>query len=91
MTLACETVLTAHVDDCAECDAALAGELVECARYADGVGAETTECGERLPAVRGGSRIVERRTGVDCGSCTAKLGTEQPEGVTCLRAACGAL
>jgi hypothetical protein len=91
VTLACETVLTAHVDDCTECDAALAGELVECARYADGAGAEAIECGARLPAVRGAARVVERRTGVDCGSCTAKLGTERPEGVTCLRAACGAL
>jgi hypothetical protein len=91
VTLSCETVRTAHVDDCAECDAALAGELVECARYADSAGAETVECGERLPAVRGASRVVERRTGVDCGSCTTKLGTERPEGVTCLRAACGAL
>jgi hypothetical protein len=91
VTLSCETVLAAHVDDCAECDAALAGELVECARYADGAGVETVECGERLPAVRGASRVVERRTGVDCGSCRAKLGTERAEGVTCLRAACGAL
>lgn len=81
----------ARVDDCAECEAAFAGALVECARYRDGTGAESTACGPGLPARRGRARVVDRRTGLDCGSCLAKLGAAPALGVSCLRAACGPL
>lgn len=91
IVLPCETVATAHVDECTECEAAFSGELIECALYRNGAGAQATACGDDLPASRGEGRVVERRTGLDCGSCLAKLGSEPAPGVTCLRASCGPL
>jgi hypothetical protein len=86
--LPCPTVRTARVDDCTECAAALAGELVRCARVATPAG-ERDVCGER--SLRGASNpaVLEIRTGVDCASCKAKLGTPQAPGLDCLVAACG--
>ena len=87
--LACTTVRTARVDDCAECSAALAGELVRCARV-ETAGSQRDVCAgttARPSPIAG--RILEQRTGIDCASCTAKLGTTAPEGMDCVLAACG--
>jgi hypothetical protein len=87
-SLPCPTVQSARVDDCAECDAALAGKLVHCARVAGAGGATTDSCGtpSRLRAL--GKNVVERRTGVDCASCMAKLGKPAGSGFDCVVAAC---
>jgi len=87
ISLDCATVRTAHADDCTECDAALTGELVVCARSRDAAGDESTSCG-LPPRPAPGSKIVDLRSGVDCASCEAKLGTSATEGVTCLEASC---
>jgi hypothetical protein len=87
-SLPCPTVQSARVDDCAECDAALAGKLVSCARVAGASGAEAAFCGTPARIRAFGKKVVERRTGVDCASCTAKLGTPAGSGFDCVVAAC---
>lgn len=87
-SLPCPTVRTAHVDDCAECSAALAGELVHCARVASDAGEQGDVCGTATRIGALGKRVVEHRTGVDCDSCKAKLGTPQGEGTDCVAALC---
>ena len=90
--LACETVRTAHADACDECQAAIEGRLVTCARLAGGHGGEATTCrGPDSAAPTLGGRVLEVRTGLDCASCEAKLGTPKPAGVSCLQALCGQL
>lgn len=87
-SLACPIVRTAHVDDCTECAAALAGELVHCARVAGGGGVQGDVCGTATRIGALGKRVLEHRTGVDCQSCKAKLGTAQGEGTSCVAALC---
>jgi hypothetical protein len=87
-SLPCPTVRTAHVDDCSECSAALAGELVHCARVANGAGVQGDMCGTATRIGALGQRVIEHRTGVDCDSCKAKLGTPQEEGTDCVAALC---
>lgn len=89
-SLPCPTVRTAHVDDCSECSAALAGELVHCARVANDAGAQGDLCGTATRIGALGKRVVEHRTGVDCDSCKAKLGTPQGDGTDCVAALCDA-
>ena len=89
-SLPCPTVRTAHVDDCSECSAALAGELVHCARIANGSGVQGDVCGTATRIGAFGKRVVEHRTGVDCQSCKAKLGTPQGDGTDCVAALCDA-
>lgn len=89
-SLPCPVVRTAHVDDCAECSAALAGELVHCARVANGGGVQGDVCGTATRIGALGKRAIEHRTGVDCDSCKAKLGTPQGEGTDCVAAMCDA-
>lgn len=88
--LPCPTVRSAHVDDCSECDAALAGELVHCARIANAAGVQGDTCGTATRINALGKRAIEHRTGVDCASCKAKLGTPAGDGTDCLLAACSA-
>jgi hypothetical protein len=89
LVLACDVLRSAHAETCDECEAALAGDLVQCARAIDARGTEHRDCASpasgRFPR-RG--RIVETRSGVDCASCIAKLGSERPGGVACLVADC---
>ena len=87
-SLPCPVVRTARVDDCSECTAALAGELVHCARLANGSGVQGDVCGTAARIGSFGKRAVEHRTGVDCQSCKAKLGTPQGEGTDCVAALC---
>lgn len=87
-SLACPIVRTAHVDDCSECAAALAGELVHCARVVGSGGVEGDVCGTATRIGALGKRVLEHRTGVDCQSCKAKLGTPQGEGTSCAAALC---
>ena len=89
-SLPCPTVRTAHVDDCAECSAALAGELVHCARVANDAGEQGDVCGTATRIGAFGKRAVDHRTGVDCASCKAKLGTPRVEGTDCVAALCDA-
>jgi hypothetical protein len=87
-SLPCPTVRTAHVDDCSECSAALAGELVHCARVAGRDGVQGDVCGTALRIGALGRRVLEHRTGIDCQSCKAKLGTPRSEGTDCVAALC---
>jgi hypothetical protein len=90
-SLPCRTVRSARVDDCSECTAALEGRLVHCARVASRSGEEREVCATTAPRLRAsGERIVEHRTGVDCASCKAKLGTPAAEGLDCIVARCDA-
>lgn len=89
-SLPCPIVRTARVDDCAECSAALAGELVHCARVANAAGVQGDVCGTAARIGSLGKRAVEHRTGIDCQSCKAKLGTPQGEGTDCVAAQCDA-
>lgn len=86
--LPCPTVRTARVDDCSECTAALEGRLVQCARVAARSGATTDTCSDSGRIRTLGGRIVEQRTGADCASCKAKLGTPAAEGLDCVSALC---
>jgi len=86
--LPCATVRTARVDDCTECAAALEGRLVRCARVAARSGATSDVCAGDGRIRTLGGKIVEQRTGVDCASCAAKLGTPAPEGLDCVAARC---
>jgi hypothetical protein len=83
-------VRTARVDDCAECSAALAGDLVHCARIETASG-QSDVCGSAPGTRPVPGRILEQRSGVDCASCTAKLGTPPAEGMDCVRASCAGL
>jgi hypothetical protein len=90
--IACQTVRTAHADECGECSAAVADQLVTCALVADSHDNQWTTC--RGPGSVGstpGSHVVDLRTGLDCASCEAKLGTPASTGVTCVDALCGQL
>jgi len=87
--LACPIVRTARVDDCTECEAALEGRLVRCARVAARSGATSDVCADAGRIRTLGGKILEQRTGVDCASCKAKLGTAAPEGLDCVAASCG--
>jgi hypothetical protein len=87
--LPCPTVRTARVDDCAECSAALAGKLVRCARVARASGGTQDVCGAAATGRILSGRVLDQRTGVDCASCAAKLGTPKAPGLDCLVAACG--
>lgn len=86
--LPCPTVRTARVDDCTECAAALEGRLVRCARVAARAGTTSDVCagGGRIRTL--GGKIVEQRSGIDCASCIAKLGTPAPAGLDCVAARC---
>jgi hypothetical protein len=85
--IACQTVRTAHADECGECSAAVADQLVTCALVADAHDNKWTTC--RGPGSAGSGHVVDVRTGLDCASCEAKLGTSSPTGVTCVEALCG--
>jgi len=89
--LPCPTVRTARVDDCTECAAALAGKLVRCARVAAASGEERDVCGERSRRGASGAQVLDERTGVDCASCKAKLGTPRGAGLDCVVASCGSV
>lgn len=87
--LGCPMIAGAHVDGCGECAAALEGRMVTCATVG-AADASRTVCGKGdARSLAGSRRVLDVRTGIDCGSCEAKLGTDRPEGVTCLAGACG--
>ncbi|HEY8515854.1 MAG TPA: hypothetical protein VIS07_10115 [Candidatus Binatia bacterium] len=86
--LPCPTVRTARVDSCEECDVALAGRLVRCARVARMNGGTADVCGTTATGRIIAGRAIDVRTGVDCASCKAKLGTPRPAGLDCVVAAC---
>lgn len=70
--------------------AALAGDLVHCVRVAISAGVHGDLCGTAARIGSLGKRAVEHRTGIDCQSCKAKLGTPQGEGTDCVAAQCDA-
>ncbi|MEW6269292.1 MAG: hypothetical protein AB1689_08365 [Thermodesulfobacteriota bacterium] len=86
--LPCPTVRTARVDACDACEAALAGRLVRCARVTRAAGGATDLCGAAATGRIVAGRVVDVRTGVDCASCKAKLGTPKAPGQDCVLAAC---